>query len=248
MYDQPSGTINPNTTSHAATLASSGGQSDGDREHMLTLLCSIEPGERTLAARAFCNIRDERAIGPLIELLKSSCPLTRVSATYALGRNTSPDAIDPLIHCLNDSNGYVRKGAVWALGNCGDMRALDPLVDALRYDIAAVRLWSASSLGQLATVGYDFAVAAVPPLLVGLRTDSIAAIRSNCAWALGQLCRELPSNVVYAGAIDGLLDALEEETEVGVIEDARASLLRVGDPRGLQAIEDLDKREEDEWL
>ena len=249
MHDQPSGTIDPsNVTSQAATLASSGGERDRDREQMLILLGSVEPAERTLAARAFCNIRDERAINPLIELLKSSCPLTRVSATYALGRNTSSAAIEPLIHCLEDWNGYVRKGAVWALGNCGDIRALDPLVDVLRHDIAAVRLWAASSLGQLAKVGYEFAVAAVPPLLVGLRTDSIAAIRSNCAWALGQLCRELPSNVVYAGAIDGLLDALEEDDDVGVREDARASLLRVGDPRGLQAIEDLAVLDDEEWI
>jgi HEAT repeat protein len=248
MYDEPSGTIEPsNATSHAATLASSGGKSDVDREQMLMLLGSIEPAERTLAARAFCNIRDERAIGPLIELLKSSCPLTRVSATYALGRNTSPDAINPLIKCLDDWNGYVRKGAVWALGNCGDIRALDPLVEVLRHDIAAVRLWASSSLGQLAKLGYDFAVAAVPPLLVGLRTDSIAAIRGNCAWALGQLCRELPSNVMYAGAIDGLLDAFEDDDDVGVREDARASLLRVGDPRGLQAIEDLAVLDDEDW-
>ncbi len=52
--------------------------------------------------------------------------------------------------------------------------------------------------------------------------------------------RELPNNIVYAGAIDALIEALEEDEDMGVREDAKSSLLRVGDPRGLQIIEDLE--------
>ncbi|MGD1902258.1 MAG: HEAT repeat domain-containing protein [Geitlerinemataceae cyanobacterium] len=242
MYDQTLGTIEPSNTDLERDATP-------DSEDMLALLSSDDPEQQTIAARAFGNLSDDRAIAPLIALLESSSPETRVSAAYALGRNTSPDAIDPLIRCLSDGDSDVRKGAVWALGNCGDLRALMPLVETLRDDSVAVRLWSASSLGQLAKVGYDFAVAAVPPLLVGLRTDPVAAVRSNCAWSLGQLCRELPSNVVYAGAIDGLLDAFEEDEDVGVRQDARSSLLRVGDPRGMQAIEDAenDELEDGSW-
>ena len=122
-----------------------------------------------------------------------------MSAAYALGRNASEIAIEPAIAQLQkDWNGYVRKGIVWALGNCRDRRVLPPLLDALKTDISAVRLWAASSLGQLATLGFDEIVGLVPPLIERLRKDPVAAVRSNCAWALGQLCRELPSNVVYA--------------------------------------------------
>lgn len=210
-------------------------------EVMLPLLESPEPQHRMIAARAFCELQDERAIPHLIRLLKDGCPLVRVSAAYALGRNPSSEAVEPLIEQLNrDWNGYVRKGVVWALGNCGDRRCLASLLDSLKTDISAVRLWAASSLGQMATVGYDVVVAAVPPLIEALRGDGVAAVRSNCAWALGQLCRELPNNVVYAGAIDALIEALEEDEDMGVQEDAKSSLLRVGDPRGLQLIEDLD--------
>ncbi|MGD1805237.1 HEAT repeat domain-containing protein [Dapis sp. BLCC M126] len=212
-----------------------------DPEEMLPLLTSSEPSQRMMAARAFCELQDERAISPLIELLQDDCPLIRVSAAYALGRNPSPDAVEPLIKQLNlDFNGYVRKGIVWALGNCGDCRSLEPLVDVLRTDIPAVRLWAASSLGQMAKVSYEVVVGAIPPLIEGLRRDSMTAIRSNCAWAIGQLCRELPSNIVYAGAIDALIESLEEDEDMGVREDAKSSLLRVGDPRGLQVIEDLE--------
>lgn len=211
-----------------------------DPEEMLPLLTSSEPSQRMIAARAFCELQEKRAIIPLIKLLEDDCPLIRVSAAYALGRNPSPDAVEPLITQLNrDFNGYVRKGVVWALGNCRDRRALEPLVDVLRTDISAVRLWAASSLGQMAKVSYEVVVGAIPPLIEGLRRDSMPAVRSNCAWAIGQLCRELPSNVVYAGGIDALIEALEEDRDMGVREDAKSSLLRVGDPRGLQVIEDL---------
>jgi HEAT repeat protein len=194
-----------------------------------------------IAARAFCEIKDRRAIPDLIRLLKDSCPLVRVSVAYALGRNSNSQVVEALITQLHqDWNGYVRKGVVWALGTCGDRRALEPLLDALKTDIPAVRLWAASSLGQMAKVSYDTVIRAIPPMIEALRQDPVPAVRSNCAWALGQLCRELPSNVVYAVAIDALIEALEEDGDVGVKDDAKSSLLRVGDPRGLQIIEDLE--------
>lgn len=210
-------------------------------EAMLALLESPDHQQRMLAARAFCELEDERAIPLLIRLLVDPCPLVRVSAAYGLGRNPSPTAVEPLITQLQrDWNGYVRKGIVWALGNCRDRRSLDPLTDALKTDISAVRLWAASALAQMASVGYDAIIAAMPPLIEALRRDPVAAVRSNCAWTIGQLCRELPSNVVYATAIDALIEAFAEDEEMGVREDAKAAMLKVGDPRGLQVIEELE--------
>ncbi|PSO90820.1 MAG: hypothetical protein BRC46_12615 [Cyanobacteria bacterium QS_6_48_18] len=212
-----------------------------DPEAMLAQLWASEMSQRMRAARAFCDLQDERAIPFLIQLLSEVCPLVRVSAAYALGRNPSRDAVDPLIAQLNrDWNGYVRKGIVWALGNCSNRRSVNPLTHALTTDISAVRLWAASSLAQIAKLEYEDMVATVPPLIQTLRQDLVAAVRSNCAWTLGQLCRELPSNVVYATAIDALLEALVEDEDVGVQEDAKAALLRLGDPRGIQMIEELE--------
>lgn len=212
-----------------------------DPEAMLALLAARETPQRMLAARAFCEIQDERAIPHLINLLKDVCPLVRVSAAYALGRNPSPTAVEPLIEQLNrDWNGYVRKGAVWALGNCRDRRALPSLTDALKNEISAVRLWAASALAQMSQLQYGDIVACIPPLITALKQDPVAAVRSNCAWSIGQLCRELPSNAIYGGAIDGLLEAFAEDEDLGVQEDAKAALLRVGDPRGLQLIEAIE--------
>jgi HEAT repeat protein len=215
-----------------------------DPEAMLALLTARETPQRMLAARAFCEIQDERAIPYLINLLKDVCPLVRVSAAYALGRNPSSTAVEPLIEQLNrDWNGYVRKGVVWALGNCHDRRALPSLTDALKTEISAVRLWAASALAQMAELDYEDIVVSIPPLIRALKRDPIAAVRSNCAWSLGQLCRELPSNAVYAGAIDALLEAFAEDEDMGVREDAKAALLKVGEPRGLQMIEAIESFE-----
>lgn len=213
-----------------------------DPDAMLLLLEAPETNQRMLAARAFCDLQDTRSVPHLIRLLTDPCPLVRVSAAYALGRNPSPDAVDPLIErYTEDWNGYVRKGVVWALGNCRDRRSLETLLDALKTDISAVRLWAASSLAQMGFVSYEAIVAAMPPLIEALRRDPVAAVRSNCAWTIGQLCRELPSNVVYATAVDALLEAFVEDEELGVQEDAKASLLKLGDPRGLQVIEELEQ-------
>ncbi|MDC0835330.1 hypothetical protein CKA32_001798 [Geitlerinema sp. FC II] len=244
MHNDDLGTLSTNPSDSpldALETADAAENAPPDPDAMLRLLDESDPQKRIVAARAFCELRDERAIPKLTEMLQDACPLARVSAAYALGRNTRADVVEPLVASLGDWNGYVRKGVVWALGNCRDKRAVEPLIDALKTDISAVRLWAASSLGQLSKVGYESILAAIPPLIEGLRRDPVAAVRSNCAWALGQLCRELPSNVVYAGAIDSLLEALEDDEDMGVREDARSSLLRVGDPRGLQAIEDLER-------
>lgn len=213
-----------------------------DPEEMLALLEHPQPPQRMLAARAFCDIEDARAIPHLIRLLTDTCPLVRVSAAYGIGRNPSHDAVEPLIAQLNrDWNGHVRKGAVWALGNCRDKRSLAPLADALITDISAVRLWAASALAQMAEVSYETVVSAIPPLILALVQDPVAAVRSNCAWSIGQLCRELPSNVVYATAIDALIQVFAEDPDLGVREDAKAAILGVGDARGLQMIETLEQ-------
>lgn len=224
-------------------------QDKPDPEEMLPLLESPEPTQRMIAARAFCELKDERAVPHLIRLLTDSCPLIRVSVAYALGRNPSLDAVEPLIQQYDsDFNGYVRKGVVWALGNCHDRRAQATLIDALRTDISAVRLWAASALAQMESLGFETVVSSIPPLIEAMRRDPVAAVRSNCAWSLGQLCRELPSNVVYATAVDALLETFVEDEELGVREDARASLLKLGDPRGLQLIEEYEELEKEGFL
>ncbi|MEM6445419.1 MAG: HEAT repeat domain-containing protein [Cyanobacteria bacterium J06642_2] len=211
-----------------------------DLEVMLCQLRADRPELRMQAARAFCDIEEPRAVEALVELLNDGCPLARVSAAYALGRNTAPEVVEPLIATLEgDWNGYVRKGVVWALGNAKDRRALPALNQALRHDISAVRLWAASALGQ---IGGSEAVA---PLTEGVQRDPVAAVRSNCAWALGQLLptwdRANAADIAscdsrYSAAIAALIAVITDDPDDGVQDDARAALIKVKDPEGLAAI------------
>jgi HEAT repeat protein len=222
-------------------VAESGlGQQQLDPEQMLILLKSDVILERMQAARAFCEIEEPRAIPDLIHLLTDDCALVRVSAAYALGRNPSFEAVDHLIRQLQtDWNGYVRKGVVWALGTCGRESALAPLISALRFDIAAVRLWAASALGQLGNIQ------AIAPLTQALQTDKVDAIRSNCAWALGNLLSidinhdSEADEEIFEDAIDALIGALEDD-DLGVRDDARLTLRKLNHPRGLKVLEKIE--------
>ncbi|MFM8009310.1 MAG: HEAT repeat domain-containing protein, partial [Dolichospermum sp.] len=68
-----------------------------DVELMLVLLKHPQPQQRMLAARAFCDLQDQRAIPHLIHLLTDNCPMVRVAAAYGIGRNPSSEAVAPLI-------------------------------------------------------------------------------------------------------------------------------------------------------
>jgi len=246
MYDDDLTTLNPDLE-FSDPLDELGPPEDSgapqfDPDIMLPLLSDPEPQQRMLAARAFCEVEDQRSVPALIDLLRDLCPLVRVSAAYALGRNSSDEAVEAMIRQLHlDLNGYVRKGLVWALGNAIDERALPPLIDALKTDIPAVRLWAASALAQTAQIGYDSVIRAIPPLIEAMRRDAVAPVRSNCAWSIGQLCRELPSNVVYHTAVDALIETFAEDDDLGVREDARTAILKIGDTRGLQTIEEIEQ-------
>jgi len=210
-----------------------------DPDEMLALLNSDAVLERMQAARAFCELEDERAIPRLIELLQDECPLVRVSVAYALGRNKSEKAIAPLIDQLNqDWNGYVRKGIVWALGTCRATLGLKPLISSLKYDITAVRLWAASALGQLGDME------AIEPLVEALTKDPISAVRGNCAWSLGKLIVQKRSEFdaqdeIYHDAVDALIYALDDD-DLSVQTDARNALRKLGDPRGLKVLDRIE--------
>ncbi|MDX1976608.1 MAG: HEAT repeat domain-containing protein [Pseudanabaenaceae cyanobacterium bins.68] len=205
-----------------------------DPEQMLAWLGSTDTLERMQAARAFCEIEDSRAIPFLLALLQDDCALVRVSAAYALGRNPDSAATNHLIKQLQlDWNGYVRKGLVWALGTCGGDAALIPLIQALKFDIAAVRLWAASALGQLGNA------AAIAALVLALEHDPVDAVRSNCAWALAKLLPLETEPEIYEEAIDGLIAALEDD-DLGVRDDALSTLRKLGNPRSLRVIEKIE--------
>ncbi|TGG82020.1 MAG: HEAT repeat domain-containing protein [Aphanocapsa feldmannii 288cV] len=182
--------------------------------------------------RIFCEHRDSRSIPLLLPLLDCHCPITRMSAVYALGRNPAAAAEATLLSLLhNDCNGFVRKAVAWSLGNYPHHIVLEPLIQALTNDIAAVRLWAASSLADVAINRDADAVRAARVLLETMRIDTEAVVRSNSAWSLSRLHDQLTADGSLRDAlVQGLLDAMVNDPDSGVRDDARTALEQLEDP------------------
>ncbi|EDY37385.1 heat domain containing protein [Cyanobium sp. PCC 7001] len=195
--------------------------------------------QRMQGLRIFCEHRDPRAVPLLLPLLSAACPILRMSAVYALGRNPSPQAVAPLLTLLaGDDNGYVRKAVAWSLGNYPDAPVLNPLIRALQVDIAAVRLWAASSLADAGGTGPAKADPAAAQLLLSLRIDSEPAVRSNSAWGLGRLYPDLVEPR-QREVVESLLHTMLHDAESGVREEARLALEQLEQPAVLQQLQTL---------
>ncbi len=186
--------------------------------------------ERLQGLRVFCEHRDPRALTFLLPLLSEPCPVERMSAVYALGRNPSPRAVDKLLELLEtDSNAYVRKAAAWSLGNYPDSPVMNPLIRSLQNDLAAVRLWAASSLAEVGSVSIIQAETVVSELLLSLRIDQEPLVRSNCIWSLGRLYEKL-SDACKLELSEGLFLVLLNDNEPSVRYEARIALEQIPNP------------------
>ena len=195
--------------------------------------------DRLQGLRVFCEHRDPRAIPPLMALLDQPCPVERMSAVYALGRNPSPQAVEPLLKLLQaDSNAYVRKATAWSLGNFPDAPILNPLIRALQIDISAVRLWCPGSLAEAGSRSPVKADPAAGQLLQSLRVDSEPVVRSNCIWALGRLFEQL---VVprQQEMVEALVNSLLHDGEASVRDEAKIALEQLEDPGALARLQTL---------
>jgi len=200
---------------------------EGDRE------------QRMQGLRIFCEHRDPRAIPLLLPLLQSPCPVLRMSGVYALGRNPHPLAVEPLLTLLgSDDNGYVRKAVAWSLGNYPDAPILNPLIRTLQVDVAAVRLWAASSLADAGATGAAKADPAAAQLLLSLRIDSEPAVRSNSAWSLGRLYGDLVEPRQQT-VVEALLHTLLHDGDSTVRDEARLALEQLEQPEVLDRFQTL---------
>ena len=195
--------------------------------------------ERLQGLRVFCEHRDPRAIPALMALLDQSCPVERMSAVYALGRNPSPQAVEPLLKLLqSDSNAYVRKATAWSLGNFPDAPILNPLIRALQVDVSAVRLWCPGSLAEAGSRSPAKADPSAGQLLQSLRIDSEPVVRSNCIWALGRLYDQLVAPRQQE-LVEALVDALLHDGESSVRDEAKTVLEQLEDPGVLARLQTL---------
>ncbi|MEB3199521.1 MAG: HEAT repeat domain-containing protein [Synechococcaceae cyanobacterium] len=202
-------------------------------------LLSGSQQDRLQGLRIFCEHRDPRAIPLLLPLLQAGCPILRMSAVYALGRNPHPLAVEPLLLLLSgDDNGYVRKAVAWSLGNYPDAPILNPLIRSLQLDVAAVRLWAASSLADAGATGPAKADPAAAQLLLSLRIDSEPSVRSNCAWSLGRLYPDLV-DPRQQEVVEVLLHTMLQDGDSTVRDEARLALEQLEQPEVLDRLQTL---------
>ena len=195
--------------------------------------------QRLQGLRVFCEHRDSRAVPLLLPLLDSPCPVIRMSAVYALGRNPSPKAVDPLIRLLQlDSNAFVRKAAAWSLGNYSDAPVMRPLIRALQTDVISVRLWATASLAEAGMTSAGKAELATCQLILALRIDVEPTVRSNCIWALGRLHSLLAASR-QEELVSAVIDALLQDKEAAVREEAYSTLEQLGGPDPMRHLQTL---------
>jgi len=168
---------------------------------------------RSNAAGSLFELRDSRAVVPLIEALNDPDPEVRANVASALGWIGDERAVEPLIEKLNDEDGVVRGIAAVSLGALGDHRAVGPLIQALDDEDPIVRINAAVSLGM-----YLKDPSSVEPLIQALE-DPDGFTRSRVAFALGELGDPR--------AIGPLTEALDDE-EKDVREEAALALQKLG--------------------
>ena len=184
--------------------------------------------QRIQGLRVFCEYRDNRSFPLLLPLLDQPCPVERMSAVYALGRNPFPNAVAKLVTLLErDDNAYVRRATAWSLANYDNQIVLEPLINALRNDVAAVRLWSSSSLAEIGSISSDNAQLAAKQLLISLKIDNEPGVRSNCIWSLSRLYEYLNVSS-QENFIDECTKIALFDKEPSVMEEAKTALDSMG--------------------
>ena len=184
--------------------------------------------QRIQGLRIFCEYRDERSFPLLIPLLDQPCPVERMSAVYALGRNPFPSAVEKLVSLLEtDDNAYVRRATAWSLANYDNQIVLKPLINSLKNDVASVRLWSSSSLAEIGSISSSNARLAAEQLLISLKIDNEPVVRSNCIWSLCRLFEKL-NEILQESFIDECTKIALFDKEPSVMDEAKTALDSMG--------------------
>jgi HEAT repeat protein len=201
------------------------------------------------ALNALAEIRDQRAVKPLVAALRESDLQVRLAAAEALGRTGDASAAEALIAvlksdqyhfrlaaeralvaigapavvhflaALNDSNSFVRRVVAEILGRIADARSVKPLVAVLDDSEYPVCCAAAEALAKIGTP-------AVESLNAALK-DSNRRAREAAAETLGK--------IGDARAVMPLIAALKDEDRCVRREAARA-LDKVGDTRAVAAL------------
>ena len=193
-----------------------------------------------IAPQILAQIRDRRAVEPLINALKDSYLVVQQASAQALGQIGDPRAVKPLVTTLHDQNRDVRRASASALQTLGwrpdqdsvgatywiikdqwqkciqiGVPAIEPLATALRNGFSHEREAAASTLGQIRNAR------AVDPLIAALKDESME-VRRAATEALEQIGSLAVEPLIMAIA-NGGSDARHVINVLGQIGGAHAT-------------------------
>ncbi|MBM3315713.1 HEAT repeat domain-containing protein, partial [candidate division WOR-3 bacterium] len=188
----------------------------------------LEDPDEKVAAAATSGLETlgELAIEPLVRLLASERPETRVRATDVLGRLRHKGACARLTSALDDQTAWVRIVSCQALGEICETSAVPALVKVLSDRDVVVRAMAAEALGKLK----DYQ--ATMPLLQRL-SDPSELVRAHALRALGRI-----GNPVCLPYLEGALDDHEQDARLAAIE----GLVAMGAVKALPRLRELARR------
>ncbi|MCX9025310.1 MAG: HEAT repeat domain-containing protein, partial [Candidatus Methanoperedens sp.] len=99
------------------------------------------------------ELRNKKAIRPLITLLETDDVQIRANAAWALGEIGNVKSVLPLIALLNDPSDNVRIHAAWSLGRIGDKRAVPGLVAILKNGSTDLRKHAREAIERIESNG-----------------------------------------------------------------------------------------------
>ena len=158
-------------------------------DHLLAALHSRNKHTRLGVIEALGEIRDPRAVDPLIGLLGDNDNEVRWEAALALGEIADPRAFGPLEATLRDPDRYVRHGSAIALEKMG--WSPDSPVDRA-FLLAGKQEWNA-----LAYIGKD----AIPSLDYASK-DKDKSVRLMAVRTLGRIGEEKAIPLLYRAIRD----------------------------------------------
>lgn len=192
------------------------------------------------------NIKDPRAVGPLIDTLKRNPSWeVRRRAAWALGEIKDKCAVDPLIDALTgDTNPDVRAFSAAALGKIGDRKALRPLIQALG-DLEQTNDYSPvcySVIPALGCIGGREAIDAllkilrsgIPTSLIDPVTTLFTAFRElDTSFTYNDVARTLAAHELGKIGDKSILNVLRN-----VVEHERSEIVKKAVEQAIQRIEE----------
>ena len=224
----------------------------GDFEEVIQALHGPDDDTREEAARVLGELKDMRAVTPLLSALDDPNHYVRREAAKSLGRLSDERAIPALINALKDNDRSGREGAAEGLADMKE-KASGPLILALKDPDWHVRmgvLISMRIIGDKKTI----------PDIIGVITDENRFVRREAVKSLGRIgdkrivgpltdalkdedrsvrMRAVGALVKCCGdaAVEPLIGALHD-SDSGVRLRVVQALEEIRDPRGIKAIHD----------